>query len=145
MTVSISSKLWELYGAGKFLPVLKTCELGSALEALALEAVQQSETIPDCPACEAASQIFEPIQSFLDLPPEIEWNRLIQHLNSILERVSQMSDEAFHCHDRQIFHHPDWRPIRDEARIALGVLEWAALREYAEDLQVTCRKALENC
>ena len=145
MTASISSKFWELYGADKFLPVLKTCELGAALESLALEAAEQSETIPDCPSCEAQSSMFEPIQSFLELPPEDEWSLLIKHLRSIQEGASQLSDAALHCHDRQIFHHPDWCSLRSQAQVALEVLQWPTLREYAQDLQVTCRKALYNC
>jgi hypothetical protein len=142
MSEAFASTIWQLYGADEFLPVLKACELGDALELLSLDPNLQTESIPTCPACEAWSMMFLPVHSFLESFPKRECPELMSHLISIWERCNEMSDEAFHCYDSQIFHHNEWFLIREEARVALKIMEWTTWKEHSASLASDCTKAL---
>lgn len=144
MSEAFASTIWQLYGADEFLPVLKACELGDALELLSFEPNVQSESIPTCPACEAWSMIFLPIHSFIESFPKRECPELMSHLIFIWKQCNEMSHEAFHCYDSQIFHHDEWISIREEARVALKIMDWTNLKEHSENLANGCTEALQS-
>ncbi|RDZ28434.1 hypothetical protein [Lysobacter silvisoli] len=139
----LSTIVWKLYGAGEHLAVLRICELGHALEFLALDPARQCETIPDCPACEARSSKFLAIDRFLDASQGWDCADLLALLASMRSDCDGLSDEALHCDDRTIFHHRDWRSIRAQAGRALTLIRWADLKGRADELGQDCRAALQ--
>ncbi len=139
MSTRVSTQIWEWYGADEFALVLRTCELGGALEFLALDAELQSESIPDCPACEAWSTYILRINDFLECLNQSERSTLTSHLDLIWATCNNMSVA---CYDRQIFNNTEWVVVRQHARAALEELGWVELKEHSEDLMLTCRKAL---
>jgi hypothetical protein len=93
----------------------------------------QQETIPDSPACETWSEIFLPLKEVLSicgcaLSAQInDWRQDIQ------EQCNSLTEAALHRHDRLIFDHDDWRPIRTASAELLGLMEAQDINPFLDD------------
>lgn len=137
--MSFSTTLWEWYGQDEYKRILAVCEAVPALEFLALTSDMQQKTIPDCPACETWSQMILPLNEVLSvcgnaLPVQID-----TRLRGIWERCNSLTEVAFHCHDRLIFDHDEWRPIRTASAELLDLMALSDIDPFLDDLLLDCR------
>lgn len=137
--MGFSTILWEWYGQDEYKRILAVCDAIPALEFLALNSDMQQTIIPDCPACETWSMMILPLNEvFLAcgsaLPAQINIR-----LRDIWERCNSLTEAAFHCHDRLIFDHDEWRSIRTASAELLDLMELGNISPFLDDLQLDCR------
>ncbi|VXC06085.1 conserved hypothetical protein [Pseudomonas sp. 8BK] len=142
METSFSARVWNWYADDEYEKLLSFLQLCYGLEFLALEAKQQSESIPYCPACEVWSEKMLRIKDFADnygndIPVDIK-NELL----SIFESCDNLSSDAFHCDDQFMFSHNEWASIRNAAINCLARIEWCTLQAYAPEFEGRARNVL---
>ncbi|WP_259696436.1 hypothetical protein [Pseudomonas brassicacearum] len=137
--MGFSTTLWEWYGQDEYKRVLAVCEAIPALEFLALTSDMQQKTIPDCPACEAWSEMILPLNEVLSICGSALPAQINTRLQDIWERCNSLTEAAFHCHDQLIFDHDEWRPIRTASSELLDLMESLEINPFLDDLLLDCR------
>ncbi|WP_123599215.1 hypothetical protein [Pseudomonas frederiksbergensis] len=137
--MGFSTTLWEWYGQDDYKRVLAVCEAIPALEFLALTSDMQQKTIPDCPACETWSQMIFPLDEVLSVCGSALPAQINSRLRDIWERCNSLSEAALQCHDRLIFDHDEWRPIRTASAELLDLMELLDINPFLDDLLLDCR------
>ncbi|WP_460110037.1 hypothetical protein [Pseudomonas sp. S3_H04] len=142
--MGFSSTLWAWYGQNEYKQVLAACEVIEALGFLAQPSDIQQTTIPDCPACEVWSEMILPIEKLLSicrrgLPEDVK-----SRLEDIWQRCNSLTEAAFHCHERLIFEHEEWMPIRTRATELMALMESSEIHPFLGDLQLDCKKLLSE-
>ncbi|MPQ71642.1 MULTISPECIES: hypothetical protein [unclassified Pseudomonas] len=142
--MGFSTTLWEWYGQDEYERVLVLCEAIPALEFLALTADLQQRAIPDCPACEVWSEMMLPLNEVLSTCGSV----LPEQIRTCLERLwklcNGLTEVAFHCHDRLMFDHDEWWPIRTAAQELLDLIESLEINPFLDDLLLGCRNAVRG-
>lgn len=138
--MGFSATLWEWYGQSEYTRVLAVCEVFQALEFLAQVSDTQQRTIPDCPACEVWSGMIHPVKEVLSICGSALPEDIKTRLGSISERCESFSEAAFRCHDRLIFDHDEWMPIRTLSAELLALMELTEIYPFLDELLLDCRK-----
>ncbi|WP_434568825.1 hypothetical protein [Pseudomonas sp. Z3-8] len=136
--MGFSTTLWEWYGQDEYKRVVAVCEAIPALEFLALTSDMQQETIPECPACEAWSGMILPLSEVLSICGSVLPEEIKTRLQGIWKRCNSLTEAAFHCHDRLIFDHDEWQPIRTAAIELLDLMDSLAIKPFLDDLLLDC-------
>jgi hypothetical protein len=134
--------LWTWYASDDYKPVLMVCELAQALLFLARPAAEQASSIPYCPACETWSEMMLPVDDFLNGFTEPLDEPLRLKLGQLWTLCNALDATAFRCDDFQMFHHPDWAPLRATAIEALDIMGWEMLAAHQDELLLESRQKL---
>lgn len=142
MEAEFSTKVWNWYAEDEYEKLLLFCQLCSGLEFLAMEAAEQSSSIPYCPACEVWSDKILRIYDFENnfgnsLPASIK-----AQLSLLFELCDNLSSEAFHCDDQLIFHNQEWEAVRQASRDVMSSISWSTLKAYAAEFEGRSRNIL---
>ncbi|MBB6563439.1 hypothetical protein HNP48_006159 [Acidovorax soli] len=142
MTERLSLVLWSWYAEDEYKNILALCELCQALEFLASSAEEQAHNIPNCQACEAWYSVILPVNNYLESCPQAVGPDVRHALARTWESCNAMDAGALECGTPEIFNHPDWEPVRIDARAALDAIDWPSFRADADKLVLECRTAL---
>ncbi len=134
--------IWERCSAGDHSSVIQLCELGRSLDFLASSPAFQSDSVPDCPFCEAWSLYVLKVQDVLKSACAAELRVAVPQLTAIWDACNGMSEAATRCSDREIFFHSDWRVVRALAEAAVTQSGWIDFRPHCDDVIDSCRKGL---
>lgn len=141
----LASNIWTWYGQDEYRRIILLAELGLALEFLALDAERQRAEISCCAECNLWSDYLDGLDGFVKHFPACLAPALQQRLHILLGSCEALCWEAYvGTPENNGFEHPQWQPLREQARQVLDLLGWQTVREHINELAQDCRAALKK-
>ncbi|BAQ74159.1 MULTISPECIES: hypothetical protein [Pseudomonas] len=141
----LASNVWTWYGQDEYRKIILLGELGPALEFLASEADRQRTEVGCCAECGLWSNHLDYLEGFVKHFPAYLAPTLHPRLQALLSGCEALCREAYGVTlEDNGFKHPQWLPLRQEARELLGMLGWQDVREHMPELIEECRASLRK-